>query len=114
MGGDQDRQAGRVANVVIFNLNGALSVTGTRETEVPRRFLLEAAKAALEELHARNPQSADYARDLSVSYERLGDLHRGLGNGAKAPGVLRKGPGDERRAARAKTPRAPITPATSR
>jgi tetratricopeptide (TPR) repeat protein len=30
-----------------------------------------------EELHRRNPNSADFARDLSVSYERMGDLMLG-------------------------------------
>ena len=30
------------------------------------------------------PENADYARDLSVSYERMGDLFRALGDGEQA------------------------------
>lgn len=44
----------------------------------------EKALAIREDLRARNPQSADYARDLYVSYIKLGDLHRGLGHGEQA------------------------------
>ena len=33
---------------------------------------------------ASAPENADYARDLSVSYERMGDLFRALGDGVEA------------------------------
>ncbi len=35
-------------------------------------------------LHTANPDNADYARDLSISYERLGDLARSTGDGVSA------------------------------
>ncbi len=82
-GGDGTR-SGRVANAAIFDFSDALAVTGEARTERPRHHLLDAACNRLDELRQRNPQSADYARDLSVSYNKLGDLHLGLGNGAKA------------------------------
>ena len=84
MEGADDLRSGRVAKAVIFDLNDALKITGEARTERPRERLLVASQEILEELRARNPQSADYARDLAVSHERLGDLYRGLGNGAKA------------------------------
>ncbi|MBK8280223.1 MAG: tetratricopeptide repeat protein [Saprospiraceae bacterium] len=33
-----------------------------------------------EELRKRNPDSADYARDLSISYDRIGDIYKALGD----------------------------------
>ncbi|MDZ7270889.1 MAG: tetratricopeptide repeat protein, partial [candidate division KSB1 bacterium] len=44
------------------------------------RTYYEQALAIAQELRSRAPDSADYARDLSISYERLGDLWRTLGN----------------------------------
>jgi tetratricopeptide (TPR) repeat protein len=58
---------------------------GTKALEYYRKALEIA-----EELRRRNPQSADYARDLSVSYDRMGDLYRGLGEGPKALEYYRK------------------------
>ncbi|MBD3236394.1 MAG: DUF4062 domain-containing protein [Candidatus Eisenbacteria bacterium] len=71
MGGDEDLRAGRVANAIIFDLSTDLAITGSVQTERPRKRLLAAAQVRLEELHQRNPQSADYARDLCVSCWRM-------------------------------------------
>jgi len=38
----------------------------------------------LTDLARQDPENADYARDLSVSYERMGDLFRALGDGVRA------------------------------
>ncbi len=46
--------------------------------------VLESAAALFGRLVERNPQSADFARDLSISYNKMGDLHRGLGHGEQA------------------------------
>ncbi len=43
-----------------------------------------------EELHRRNPQSADFARDLSVSYERLASIRSSVGKSGEALGFLDK------------------------
>ena len=49
----------------------------------------EAAKI-FERLAGAEPDRADYQRDLSVSYERLGDLLRALGQGETARGYYEK------------------------
>ncbi|TSA27605.1 MAG: DUF4062 domain-containing protein [Bacteroidetes bacterium] len=46
--------------------------------------LVQAAEARMDELRRRAPDSADYARDLSISYDRLGDLYLQLGDPPKA------------------------------
>ncbi|MEI7727129.1 MAG: DUF4062 domain-containing protein, partial [Bacteroidota bacterium] len=46
--------------------------------------LVQSAEARMEELRHRAPDSADYARDLSVSFEKLGDLYLKLGDPPKA------------------------------
>jgi hypothetical protein len=64
--------------------------------------LLQRAVMFGERLAARAPDSADYARDLSVSYERLGDLHMALGAPQRALGFYQKAlAARERLAARA-------------
>ncbi|MDX1967549.1 MAG: toll/interleukin-1 receptor domain-containing protein, partial [Planctomycetaceae bacterium] len=44
----------------------------------------EAAARLLALRSKQAPENADYARDLSVSYERMGDLFRALGDGTRA------------------------------
>ena len=48
------------------------------------REFYEKALEVAERLSESAPENADYARDLSVSYERMGDLFRALGNGVQA------------------------------
>ena len=58
--------------------------TGSRPWSSTRKSL-----AIAEELHRRNPQSADFARDLSVSLRyKMGDLHRGLGHRRAGPATF--------------------------
>ena len=64
-----------------FDLHAAL---GERDGWALQGPLLEAAAAFFGRLVALDPNSADFARDLSVSYERMGDLHLGLGHGEQA------------------------------
>ncbi|MCD4785053.1 MAG: AAA family ATPase [Candidatus Eremiobacteraeota bacterium] len=47
-------------------------------------ILLEAVRETLQELHKKAPDSADYARDLSVSYNKLGDFHKSRGDAVLA------------------------------
>ena len=49
-----------------------------------RLKLIMAVEARMEELYYRKPDSADYARDLSVSYNKLGDLYFKLDDLPKA------------------------------
>ena len=44
----------------------------------------EALREAFERRSQAEPDRADYQRDLSVSYERMGDLYRALGQGDQA------------------------------
>ena len=44
----------------------------------------QSAMEASERLAAAEPDRADYQRDLSVSYERMGDLFKALGQGEQA------------------------------
>ncbi|MDY7092004.1 MAG: CHAT domain-containing protein [Acidobacteriota bacterium] len=46
--------------------------------------------ARFEELTASEPDRADYQRDLSVSYDRMGDLFKALGQGDKAQDAFSK------------------------
>jgi tetratricopeptide (TPR) repeat protein len=46
--------------------------------------LVQAAEARMEELHRRFPNSTLYARDLSISYDRLGNMNLKLGDPLKA------------------------------
>jgi tetratricopeptide (TPR) repeat protein len=55
----------------------------------------------LEQRCCAEPQRADYQRDLSVSYERLGDLMRALGNGEAAREYFQKSLDIRERLARA-------------
>ena len=80
MGVDDNDQAGRVANAVIFNLNDALAVTGEARTERSRDRLLQAARTALERLVQSEPSNVGWRRDLSVSQERIGDVLLAQGN----------------------------------
>jgi hypothetical protein len=43
-----------------------------------------------ERLSRQEPDRADFLRDLSVSYERMGDLLRGLGQGEQARAYFQK------------------------
>ncbi|MBK8280221.1 MAG: tetratricopeptide repeat protein [Saprospiraceae bacterium] len=45
----------------------------------------ESSLKIAEELRKRNPDSADYARDLSVSYNKVGDIYKALGDTKKRP-----------------------------
>ena len=65
----------------LVNMAGHLAVLGETEKAVAR---LESALEVFQALAEREPGRADLQRDLSVSYERLGDLHRALGDGATA------------------------------
>ena len=64
-----------------FDLHAAL---GERDGWALQRPLLEAAAALFGRLVGLEPNSADFARDLSVSYNKMGDLHLGLGHGEQA------------------------------
>ena len=65
-----------------------------------------------ERLARAEPDRADYQRDLSVSYEQMGDLYRALGQGEQAPRRLPQVPGDRRAAGprRARPRRLPARP----
>ena len=66
---------------LIFHLLDALK----DDAEVGARIsLVEAARSKLAWLHDQARDSAEYARDLSISYERLGDLYASLGEPARA------------------------------
>ncbi|MDX1965622.1 MAG: tetratricopeptide repeat protein, partial [Planctomycetaceae bacterium] len=52
---------------------------GTRAREYYEQSLTVSQRLA-----EQAPENADYARDLSVSYERMGDLFRALGDGTRA------------------------------
>jgi hypothetical protein len=82
---------------LIFHLLDALK----DDAEVgARTSLVEAARSKLAWLHDQSADSAEYARDLSISYERLGDLYVRLGEPAGA-GALPTGAGGPRGAAAA-------------
>ena len=72
----------------LWALGSALISLSDRAFETGRSSeALSAAQEARELLEAlvqSEPQRADYQRDLSVSYERLGDLMRALGEGEAA------------------------------
>ncbi len=91
MQGDNDERAGLVANVVIFDLNDALAITGEARTEGPRFDLLRAARQSLERLAAADPSNAGWQRDLSVSQEqdrrRAACPGRSAGRPQRLPGV---------------------------
>ena len=53
-----------------------------------RRY--QQATHLLERLVAKEPERADYQRDLSVSYERMGDLYRALGEWEAARAAYQK------------------------
>ena len=65
-----------------------------------------------ERLAAAEPDRADYQRDLSVSYEQMGDLYRALGQGEEARRRLPQVAGDRRAAGagRARSRRLPARP----
>jgi tetratricopeptide (TPR) repeat protein len=76
---EEERAA--IGNKFNFDLHQALHEHDGWHLQAP---LLQAAEALFSRLRQRNPQSADFARDLSVSYNKLGDLHLGLGHGEQA------------------------------
>ena len=77
--GGNDQSHG-VAQVALFDLNDALSITGVAQTEAARKKLLEAARETLERLAASDPSNAGWQRDLSVSQEKIGDVLRAQGD----------------------------------
>ncbi|MEK7408038.1 MAG: tetratricopeptide repeat protein, partial [Acidobacteriota bacterium] len=65
----------------LFDLLDALQDDARVKSRVS---LVEAARGRLLDLHARAPDSVEYARYLSVSYNNLGDLYVRLGEPARA------------------------------
>ncbi|GAB4181449.1 MAG: TIR domain-containing protein [Wenzhouxiangellaceae bacterium] len=57
------------------------------DAELALRYF-EQDLALAEKLHQQNPDSAQAARDLSVSYERLGDFHRSRGQSSNIEAAL--------------------------
>jgi hypothetical protein len=83
VGGDADR-CSCVANAIVFDLNDALAVAGTKETERARARLLRAARRALDGLATFEPTNAGWQRDLSVNHLKIGDVLRVQGDAAAA------------------------------
>ena len=77
----QDWQRLLLSNRYLFALLEALS--GNVPISASLR-VAEAAQQVLEDLCRRAPDSAECARGLSVSYSKLGDLHRALGQMERA------------------------------
>jgi len=78
---------------------------GLGEGERAREAFLKSL-AIRERLAQAEPARADYQRDLSVSYERMGDLYRGLGEGERAREVFLKSLAIRERLAQAEPARA--------
>jgi tetratricopeptide (TPR) repeat protein len=66
-----DAERRELCNRYNFDLRDALGSEAGLET--PRR-MLEAVAGHLDELRRRYPEEAEYAHDLSASYQRLGDV----------------------------------------
>lgn len=64
-----------VANVFLFDLNDALSTTGTGALAWSRGILLEGAREALQRLYDANPLDGAAARDLAFSHGKLAQFH---------------------------------------
>ena len=64
-----------------FDLNQALLERDGLELRAP---LLEAALALFQQLRLSNPESLNFARNLAITNDKLGDLHKGTGNGEQA------------------------------
>ena len=76
-----------IGNKFISDLHQALEERDGWALQSP---VLESSVALFSRLLEHNPQSADFASDLSVSYSKLGDLHRGLGQGEQARAYYEK------------------------
>jgi tetratricopeptide (TPR) repeat protein len=80
---DLDGEARRSAvNVLLFDVSDAIAI-GAR-CEGDRARLLQIVRLSLERTATNGMVEIWIARDLSVSYNKLGDLHLGLGQGAHA------------------------------
>ncbi|MBL8692494.1 MAG: tetratricopeptide repeat protein [Planctomycetes bacterium] len=76
------------SNLLLWRLDPALSTQmGTSRL---RRSLLEMCARGWEALARSEPDRADFQRDLSVSYNKLGDLMRALGQGDQAKAFFEK------------------------
>ena len=73
-------QAG-IGNKFNFDLYLALDEQNGWALQQP---VLEAVEALFSSLYSRNPKSVEYARELSICYERLGDIQNNLGQGKLA------------------------------
>ena len=103
-----DVELGTLAHRHLFDLSDQIEAYTTQSV---RFDILQAVEAIVSRLHASDPHNAGYARDLSISYERLGDLCRNSDTG-KAQRTTRriwKSPN----ACTTPTGVTPATPATS-
>ncbi|MFH1198539.1 MAG: DUF4062 domain-containing protein, partial [bacterium] len=66
-----------IVNNVHFNLDDRIK---NHIPFVPRLKLIQKVLETSEDLCKRNPDSAEYARDLSVSYNKVGDIYTALGD----------------------------------
>jgi tetratricopeptide (TPR) repeat protein len=78
---EEPEAAGRVANLLLFEVPKRLE--GLAVTE-QLRALWEAALPWLEGRAARNPADYDPQREVSVAYNKLGDVYGALGQGEEA------------------------------
>jgi tetratricopeptide (TPR) repeat protein len=74
MEGDSDWRSGLVASAITFDVNDALAVTGSGETEVARSRLLEASRQKLQLLVKQDPSNTQWQRDLSITHIKIGDV----------------------------------------
>jgi len=81
VGNDKDKLRALLNNFIssLFDLH--LQNDTTVNTRIK---LINGVSEQMEELRRKAPDSADYARDLSVSYNKLGDMYLQLGDRAKA------------------------------
>jgi hypothetical protein len=88
---------------VALTQGDALMVLGATDQAMAR---YKEGHAIMERLARAEPGRADYQRDLSVSYERMGELYRALGQGEAAQAAFQKALEIRERLARAEPGRA--------
>ena len=90
----ETKQAERKKRILSFEIGDLLSLMANKQRA---RKAYERSHAILLEL-ARNKTDAGAKRDLSVSYDKLGDIFEDQGNLPRAHRGVRTGPGDPTRA----------------
>jgi tetratricopeptide (TPR) repeat protein len=81
-------EANAIANLFLFEIDEALSIAA--KSEKARLDLLFGTQREIENWNSRLTNGDQISRALSVSYNKLGDLHLNLGDGGKAQEYYRK------------------------